>query len=84
MTETGIRQKLREGFVSGEPDALTDEGLLELLFPEPVAKRLILEFGGLDGVLSCKIMLSPYTTASIPPARPLDPPQKRHELASLA
>jgi len=58
--EIGIRQKLREDFVSGEPNALTDEALLELLLsyalsrgdPEPLAKRLILEFGGLDGVLS--------------------------------
>lgn len=58
--EIGIRQKLREDFVSGEPNALTDEALLELLLsyalsrgdPKPLAKRLILEFGGLDGVLS--------------------------------
>ena len=56
----GIRQKLREDFISCEPNALTDEALLELLLsyalsrgnPEPLAKRLILEFGGLDGVLS--------------------------------
>ena len=58
--ETGIRQKLREDFISGEPNAHTDEALLELLLsyalsrgdPKPLAKRLILEFGGLDGVLS--------------------------------
>ena len=58
--EIGIRQKLREDFISCEPNALTDEALLELLLsyalsrgnPEPLAKRLILEFGGLDGVLS--------------------------------
>jgi len=58
--EIGIRQKLREDFISGEPNALTDEALLELLLsyalsrgdPEPLAKRLILELGGLDGVLS--------------------------------
>ncbi len=56
----GLRQKLRDDFVSGEPNALTHEALLELLLsyalsrgnPEPLAKKLILEFGGLDGVLS--------------------------------
>jgi len=55
----GLRQTMREGFISGEPDALTDEALLELLLsyalsrgnPEPLAKKLIQEFGGLDGVL---------------------------------
>jgi len=59
-SEIGLRQKLRADFVSGEPNALTDEALLELLLsyalsrgnPEPLAKKLILEFGGLDGVLS--------------------------------
>jgi DNA repair protein RadC len=58
--EIGIRQKLREDFISGEPNAHSDEALLELLLsyalsrgdPKPLAKRLILEFGGLDGVLS--------------------------------
>ncbi len=58
--EIGIRQKLREDFISGETNTFTDESLLELLLsyalsrgdPEPLAKRLILEFGGLDGVLS--------------------------------
>lgn len=56
----GIRQKLREDFLSGEPNALTDEALLELLLsyalargnPGPLAHKLILEFGGLDNVLS--------------------------------
>jgi DNA repair protein RadC len=59
-SEIGQRQKLSEDFISGEPNALTDEALLELLLsyalsrgdPKPLAKRLILEFGGLDGVLS--------------------------------
>lgn len=59
-SEIGLRQKLREDFISGEPIALSDEALLELLLsyalsrgnPEPLAKKLILEFGGLDGVLS--------------------------------
>ena len=51
---------MRENFVSGGPDALTDEALLELLLsyaisrgnPKPLARKLILEFGGLDDVLS--------------------------------
>lgn len=55
----GIRQKLRDDFVSGKPDALTEEALLELLLsyalargnPGPLAHKLILEFGGLDNVL---------------------------------
>jgi len=59
-SEIGLRQKLRDDFVSGEPNALTHEALLELLLsyalsrgnPESLAKKLILEFGGLDGVLS--------------------------------
>jgi DNA repair protein RadC len=59
-TKIGIRQKLREDFISGEPDALTDEALLELLLsyalrggnPEPLARKLIQEFGGLDSILS--------------------------------
>jgi hypothetical protein len=59
-SEIGLRQKLRDDFVSGETNALTDEALLELLLGyalsrgnlEPLAKKLILEFGGLDGVLS--------------------------------
>jgi DNA repair protein RadC len=58
--EISIRQKLREDFVSGKSNALTDEALLELLLsyalsrgnPEPLARKLILEFGGLDNVLS--------------------------------
>jgi hypothetical protein len=68
-SEIGLRQKLRDDFVSGGPDAHTDEALLELLLsyalsignPEPLARKLILEFGGLDNVLSsdfdtlCKI-----------------------------
>ena len=59
-SEIGLRQKLRDDFISGEPNALRHEALLELLLsyalsrgnPEPLAKKLILEFGGLDGVLS--------------------------------
>ena len=68
-SKIGLRQKLRDDFVSGGPDAHTDEALLELLLsyalsrgnPEPLARKLILEFGGLDNVLSsdfdalCKI-----------------------------
>ena len=58
-SEIGIRQKLREDFISGDSNALTDEALLELLLsyavsrgnPEPLARKLILEFGGLDDVL---------------------------------
>jgi DNA repair protein RadC len=59
-SEIGLRQKLREDFVLGEPNALTDEALLELLLsyalsrgnPEPLARKLIQEFGRLDNVLS--------------------------------
>jgi hypothetical protein len=58
--EIGLRQKLRESFISGEPDAFTDEALLELLLgyalsrgnPEPLARKLIQEFGGRNNVLS--------------------------------
>ena len=58
--EIGIRQKLREDFISGEPNALTDAAILELLLsyalsrgnPGPLARKLIQEFGGLDNVLS--------------------------------
>lgn len=55
-----LRQKLRGDFISGEPNALTDEALLKLLIsyaisrgnPEPLARKLIQEFGGLDNILS--------------------------------
>lgn len=64
----GIRQKLRGDFISGEPNALMDEALLELLLsyalnrgnPEPLARKLILEFGGLDGVLSSEMARREY------------------------
>ena len=55
-----LKQKLRGDFISGEPNALTDEALLKLLIsyaisrgnPEPLARKLIQEFGGLDNILS--------------------------------
>lgn len=59
-SDIGLRQKLRDEFISGEPNAHTDEALLALLLsyalsignPEPLAQKLIQEFGGLDNVLS--------------------------------
>jgi len=59
-TEQMMRRKLREDFVSGMPNTLTDEALLELLLsyapnkdrPGSLAHRLLKEFGSLDNVLS--------------------------------
>lgn len=58
--ETGLSQKLREDFISEKTSAFTEEALLELLLSyalnrgklQPMARRLIQEFGGLDNVLS--------------------------------
>ena len=58
--ETGQRQNLRENFISGKTGAFTEEALLELLLSyalnrgklQPLARKLIQEFGGLDNVLS--------------------------------
>ena len=59
-TETGLSQNLRENFISGKTGAFTEEALLELLLSyalnrgklQPLARKLIQEFGGLDNVLS--------------------------------
>lgn len=56
----GHRQRLRERFLAGGPEALADYEILELLLfgairqgdVKPLAKRLIAGFGGLGGVLS--------------------------------
>lgn len=61
--EISPRQRLRDDFASGEPNALTDEALLDLLLSyalyrgntRPLAQKLILEFGSLDNVLSSDI-----------------------------
>ncbi len=57
---SGHRQRLRERFATGGPDALPDYELLEMVlfrvFPrgdtKPLAKRLITEFGSFAGVVS--------------------------------
>src|SRR5436309_2586810 len=57
--KAGHRQRLRERFLAGEPDARTNTALLELLLTyaipqqdvRPLAERLVTGFGGLDGVL---------------------------------
>jgi DNA repair protein RadC len=56
----GHRQRLRERFMAGPPDALPDYELLELLLffsipkvdVKPLAKQLLAEFGSLGGVLA--------------------------------
>lgn len=56
----GHRRRLRERFLSGEPAALTDEALLELILTfgvprkdvRPLALALVSEFGTLAGVLA--------------------------------
>ena len=58
--ETELSQNLRENFISGKTGAFTEEALLELLLSyalnrgklQPLARKLIQEFGGLDNVLS--------------------------------
>jgi DNA repair protein RadC len=55
----GHRQRLRDRFVSGEESSHSEEALLELLLTyaipqkdvQPLAKRLLAEFGGLSGLL---------------------------------
>ncbi|MGH2347248.1 MAG: BrxA family protein, partial [Chloroflexota bacterium] len=67
---TGQRQRLRARFLAAEPRALTDEALLELLLTyaipradlQPLAQRLIADFGSLDAVLRAE----PSTLATIP------------------
>ena len=60
---SGHRERLRERFLAGGPDALPDYELLELLLfhaiprrdTKPLAKRLIKRFGSLAGVLAAPI-----------------------------
>jgi DNA repair protein RadC len=57
---SGRRQKLRDSFIAGEPDAFTDEALLELLLNyailrgdlQSIAHKLLKEYGDLDSVLA--------------------------------
>lgn len=59
----GHRDRLRERFLSGGPDALPDYELLELILfmaiprrdVKPLAKELILKFGTLAGVLNAPV-----------------------------
>ena len=56
----GHRQRLRSRFLRGEAEALTEESLLELLLTfgiqrrdvQPLARKLLAEFGNLDAILS--------------------------------
>jgi hypothetical protein len=56
-------EQLREDFVAGRPQAMTDDALLQLLVafavhhgdPVPATKALADKFGGLDGVLAAPI-----------------------------
>lgn len=53
-------EQLREDFVAGRPQAMTDDALLQLLVafavhhgdPVPATKALVDKFGGIDGVLA--------------------------------
>lgn len=59
----GHRQRLRDRFAAGKQDAYTDEALLELLLCyaiprkdiQPLAKKLVAQFGGLAGVLATDV-----------------------------
>lgn len=59
----GHRQRLRERFLAGEEDSRTEEALLELLLTyaipqrdvQPLAQRLLAEFGDLRGVLGAEV-----------------------------
>ena len=56
---SGHRQRLKDRFNAGDPRAFADEALLELLLTyaipqkdvQPLAQALMVEFGGIDGVL---------------------------------
>lgn len=58
--KAGHRQRLRERFLAGEESTCTEEALLELLltyvipqkYVQPLARRLIVEFGSLSAVLA--------------------------------
>jgi len=58
--KVGHRQRLRERFLAGEETSRTEEALLELLLTyvipqkdvQPLARRLIVEFGSLSAVLA--------------------------------
>lgn len=61
--KTGHRQRLRERFLAGDNAAYTDEALLELLLMyaipqrdvQPLAKKLLQEFGTLSNVLAADV-----------------------------
>jgi len=58
----GHRERLRQRFIAREPEALTDEAMLELLLSysilrrdvQPLAKLLLAHFGSLDAVLAAE------------------------------
>jgi hypothetical protein len=58
----GHRERVRRRFIAREPEALTDEALLELLLSysiprrdvQPLAKHLLAHFGSLNAVLAAK------------------------------
>jgi DNA repair protein RadC len=58
--KTGHRERLREGFLTGDPKSLTEEALLELLLTyaipqkdlKPLAQRLLRKFQSLSKVLA--------------------------------
>lgn len=85
------RQKLRDSFIAGEPDAFTDEALLEILLNyailkgdlQPIAHRLLQEFGDLDSVLAsdfdalCKFKgIKSYTATLLKLVNHLRDPQR--------
>ncbi|MBE3120293.1 MAG: DUF1819 family protein, partial [Candidatus Atribacteria bacterium] len=61
--KSGHRQRLRDRFLAGEASSHTDEAVLELLLTyaipqrdvQPLAKQLVLRFGGLTGVLAAPV-----------------------------
>ena len=62
-SKVGHRQRLRERFIEGEKHSRSDEALLELLLTyaipqkdvQPLAKRLLIEFGSLSSVLDAPV-----------------------------
>ena len=85
------RQELRDSFIAGEPEAFTDEALLENLLNyailrgdlQPIAHRLLQEFGDLDSVLAsdfdalCKFKgIKSYTATLLKLANHLRDPQR--------
>lgn len=85
------RQELRDSFIAGEPEAFTDEALLENLLNyailrgdlQPIAHRLLQEFGDLDSVLAsdffalCKFKgIKSYTATLLKLVNHLRDPQR--------